>query len=135
MSANPLELFSFYGYPCNHAAVAGARDPDRRRKPRTRLHWPVVLFRAQGAEAIESLTRDLSSCGFSFSAPLLFRIGEILNCSMKIPTHDPNGRLLERNLECRVRVVRARSEEEGGFEVACLIEDYHFAPHVSDIAG
>ena len=97
---------------------------------RTPLHWPVILFRKQGGEAVESLTRDLSSCGFSFSAPLPFLIGEILNCSMKIPTHEPNGKLLERNLECRVRVVRVNAAEEGGFEVACLIEDYHFAPRV-----
>jgi hypothetical protein len=26
--------------------------------------------------------------------------------------------------------VRVNAAEEGGFEVACLIEDYHFAPRV-----
>jgi hypothetical protein len=130
MSANPLELFSVSGAPRSGVAAVGFQHADRRRKARTALHWPVILFRKHGGEAVESLTRDLSSCGFSFSAPSPFLIGEILNCSMKIPTHDPNGKLLERNLECRVRVVRVNAAEGGGFDVGCLIEDYHFAPRV-----
>jgi hypothetical protein len=132
MSANPLVL-SVSGAPRGDADASGLHA-DRRRQLRTPLHWPVVLFRELGGEAIGSLTRDLSSCGFSCSVPSPFLIGEILNCSMKIPTHEPNGKGSERNLECRVRVVRVNAAEEGGFDVACLIEDYHFAPRVSRVS-
>ena len=127
MSANPLELFSVYGALSKAAGERPRQFPDRRRKPRTQLHWPLILFRQQqGGDAIESVTRDLSSRGFSCHSPSPFHIGELLSCAMRIPTHDPNGKLLERILECRVRVVRVMADAEGGFGIGCAIEDYHF---------
>jgi len=127
MSANPLELFSTYGSlekaPGGHAPAPS----ERRQRARTRLHWPLLLFRNQSREAIESVTHDLSSQGFYCLASVPFRVGETLICTMKVPTHDPNGKLLERNLECRVRVVRVKPESDSRFGVACQIEDYHFA--------
>jgi hypothetical protein len=127
MSANPLELFSVHGSLNKGVEGASPHVSERRLRARTRLHWPLLLFRNLRGEAIESITHDLSSGGFYCLAPIAFRIGEALTCSMKIPTHDPNGKRLERNLECRVRVVRVKPESEGQFGVACQIEDYHFA--------
>ena len=131
MPANPLELFSALNCLSKAAAQAPPQFFERRRKARTRLHWPVILFRQQDGDIIESATRDLSSSGFYCLAHAPFRTGELLSCSMKIPTHDPNGKLLERNLECKVRVVRVDAEAEGGFGIACAIEDYHFARTIS----
>ena len=98
-----------------------AQYSERRLRARTQLHWTVILFRRQG-EAVESVTHNLSSSGFYCTAPVSFRLGEQLICSMKVPTHDPNGKLLERNLECRVRVVRVKPDPDGKFGVACQIE-------------
>jgi hypothetical protein len=127
MSANPLELFSTYAGLEKAAAGHAPALSERRHRARTRLHWPLLLFRNQGKEAIESVTHDLSSEGFYCMVPVAFRVGETLICNMKVPTHDPNGKLLERNLECRVRVVRVKAESDGQFGAACHIEDYHFA--------
>jgi hypothetical protein len=132
MSANPLELFSAYGGLSKPAELQNPVAFERRKRARTRLHWPVLLFRNHTAEAIESLTRDLSSGGFYCVAKTRFTPGELLICTLKVPTHDPNGKHLERSLECKVRVMRVESQdEEDTFGVACRIEDYHLA-HVAD---
>src|SRR5215510_2445165 len=128
MSANPLDLFSAYGGLSKPAEIHTATVSERRKRARTRLHWPVLLFRNRGGSAIQSLTRDLSSSGFYCIAKTPFTPGELLTCTLKVPTHDPNGKHLERSLECKVRVVRVDSQEaEATFGVACQIEDYHFA--------
>src|SRR5689334_16327236 len=65
---------------------------ERRRRVRTRLRWPILMFReTPSSEAIDSVTEDLSSSGFYCltNAPLLE--GERLICSIRIPTHDPEG--------------------------------------------
>jgi len=128
MSANPLEIFSAYGALNHPAEVERPVAVERRKRPRTRLHWPVVLFRSHVGNAIESETRDLSSNGFYCLANVAFTPGESLICNIKLPTHDPKGKHLERHLECRVRVVRVEVQDASAmFGVACLIEDYHFA--------
>lgn len=128
MSANPRERISAYGGLNKTADAQATVVSDRRKRARTRLHWPLLLFRNGAADAIESVTRDLSSSGFYCMAQGLFTPGELLICTLRIPTHDPNGRHLERTLECRSRVMRVEEQEtEGVFGVACRIEDYHFA--------
>jgi hypothetical protein len=134
MSANPLELFSAYGGLAKPAELPAPHSSERRKRARTRLHWPVLLFRSHAADAIESLTRDLSSEGFYCLAKMPFTVGESLICTLKVPTHDPNGKHLERSLECKVRVMRVEPQaEEGMFGIACWIEDYHFA-QIADIS-
>ena len=130
MSANPLELFSAYASLNKPAELKTPHTVERRKRARTRLHWPVLLFRNDTMEAIESVTRDLSSGGFYCLTASVFALGEALVCSLKVPTHDPNGKHLEQSLECKVRVVRVEPQETPGmYGVACRIEDYHFAHH------
>src|SRR5579885_710339 len=105
MSANLLDFFSAYVDVAHDAARAKTFPSERRRRARTRVHWPVLLFRSEAAEAISSVTQDLSSCGFYCLATTPVTSGEVLSCTIKVPTHDPNGKHLERYLECRVRVV------------------------------
>jgi hypothetical protein len=127
MSANPLELPAAYSGLNKAAEPKKALPPERRRRARNHLHWSVLLFRNEAADAVESLTRDLSSNGFYCFAGVPFTPGERLICTLKIPTHDPNGKHLEQRLECRVRVVRVEPQGvEGPFGLACQIEDYHF---------
>jgi hypothetical protein len=102
--------------------------PERRQRVRTSVHWPVVLFRSHSAEAVESLTLDLSVGGFYCLSPTAFAAGESLVGLLKMPTHDPGGREAEGHLECRVRVVRVDTVgADGQFGIACRIEDYRFA--------
>jgi hypothetical protein len=101
---------------------------DRRKRARTRLHWPVLMFRHKhGSDAVESTTRDLSSSGFYCLTDVPLREGEDLVCSIKIPTHDPQGKHLECALECKVRVVRVVPGAAGDlFGIGCRIETYRF---------
>lgn len=131
MSANPLELFMAYAGATASTAVAGVFPSERRKRTRTRVHWPVLLFRKEPTDAIASITADLSSSGFYCITRVPFSVGETLTCSLKMPSHDPNGKIFERNLECRVRVVRVEPNQgHSGFGVGCAIEDYHFADMV-----
>src|SRR5258706_15034960 len=109
---------------------------ERRKRVRTRLHWPVLLFRAiPGSDAIDSVTKDLSSSGFFCLTRVQLAEGEKLVCSIKIPTHDPHGKHLERTLECRIQVLRVIPQEtSGSFGIACRIEDCHLS-HVRPEEG
>ena len=125
MSSNPLELFTGYTHGANHPHATAS---ERRKRTRIRVHWPVLLFRAQVGEAITSTTLDLSSSGFYCVTAVPLTPGDALACTLKVPFHDPNGKHLDRILECTVRVVRVEPKHtDSSFGVACHIEDYHFA--------
>ena len=101
---------------------------ERRKRTRNHLRWTVLLFRNTATEAVESLTRDLSSGGFYCTTKVAFTPGERLICTFKIPTYDPSGKDLEHRLECSVRVLRVEAQcAEGTFGLACQIEDYRFS--------
>jgi len=128
MSGDSLELVAAWSGLTN--GIAGnSYSVERRKRVRTRLHWPVLMFRNRpGSDAIESVTRDLSSSGFFCLMRVQLIEGEWLVCSIKIPTHDPHGKHMERTLECRVQVLRVVSQESNdSFGVACRIEDYHLS--------
>ena len=127
MSAKPLERPVVYGGLSEPAELENPLPPERRKRTRNSLHWSVLLFRNNGTEAVESLTRDLSSSGFYCVTRIAFTPGERLICTLSIPTHDPNGTQLERRLECKARVLRVEPQgADGAFGLACQIEDYRF---------
>ena len=128
MSANSMELSAVYGGLKKSAELENLLPSERRKRARNHLHWSLLLFPNRAAEAVESLTRDLSSSGFYCVTGVAFIPGERLICTLKVPTHDPNGKHLEQKLECRVRVMRVEPQgAEGTFGLACQIEDYHFS--------
>ena len=133
MSAYSHEaLANFFG---SHDVLTAKslRDPERRHRARTLVHWPVLFFRDRATEAIETQTQNLSSSGFYCLSRTPLTPGELLFCTLRVPSHEASGKKSIRILECRVRVIR--SEEaltEGYFGIACHIEDYRFAaPHES----
>jgi hypothetical protein len=129
MTANPSELFTAYiGVNKPAESEISATHPERRRRARTKLHWPVLFFRDHSAEAVESLTQDLSSGGFYCLSKTPFTSGERILCTLKIPTYDPVGKQCERTLECEVRVMRVEAAAgEDFYGIACRIDDYRFA--------
>jgi len=127
MSANPSELFTAV-VPVTTGQHSRPLALERRKRPRIQVHWPVLLFRKDVQEAVESTTQDLSSSGFFCETTVPFAPGEELICALKVPFHDPKGKHLDRNLECTVRVVRMEAKtQDSTFGVACRIEDYHIA--------
>lgn len=128
MSANPLDLFIAHAGAAARPQAASVSPSDRRKRARIRVHWPVLLFRAETAGVIRSTTQDLSSSGFYFLSNVALMPGDALACTLKVPFHDPNGKHLDRNLECRARVVRVEPQPtDSCFGIACHIEDYHLA--------
>lgn len=128
MSANPLDLFTANTSAAGRPQQSTAFPSDRRKRARIRVHWTVLLFRSEADDAITSTTLDLSSGGFYCLSSIPLNPGESLDCTLKVPFHDPNGKHLDRNLECRARVVRVEPQSaENSFGIACHIEDYHFA--------
>src|SRR4051794_37975293 len=97
------EIFDRAAASQGAAAIAHIQprtSADRRKRARTRLHWPVLMFRHKhGSNAVESTTRDLSSGGFYCLTDVPLTEGEDLVCSIKVPTHDPQGKHLECALE------------------------------------
>lgn len=102
---------------------AGSRQ-ERRKRMRTLVHWPVLLLRDRGAEAIDTVTQNLSSGGFYCLSPLALTPGESILCALRVPAHDPNGGNRALALECKVSVLRAEAASDGFFGIACRIEDY-----------
>jgi hypothetical protein len=127
MSTDLFGLLSTSSVQKRPDSQGGGFRLERRKRVRTRVHWRVLFFREGAAEAVESLTQNLSSSGFYCLSQAPFACGDLLICVLGVPTHDPpgSGRTLE--LECRVRVVRSEPlGEDGIVGIACRIEDYRF---------
>jgi hypothetical protein len=90
------------------------------------VHWPLAFFRP-GTTALETVTHDLSSDGFYCQACATFVPGEIRDCTLHVPTHNPNGGERVLPVQCRVRIVRVEAlTNDGVYGVGCRIEDYRF---------
>jgi hypothetical protein len=133
MSANPRELFTADASFGNPLSGAAAYQSERRKRARTNVHWAILLFQDQSSEAVETVTRDLSSNGFYCLSRIPFRCGEVLTCCMQVPTHEPFNNAGTLALECRARVVRRDPGKADGLcGIACQIEDYQFATVARD---
>jgi PilZ domain len=119
---------ALHEYPTpNGLSAKEEQHPERRRRPRTLVHWPVLLFREHGDEVIETTTQNLSSCGFYCLLGSSVSAGESLFCRLHVPLPEAPRRKSFGVLECRVRVTRTEPAlAEGLFGVACRIEDYRF---------
>ncbi len=109
---------------------------ERRKQPRLKLSWPVLVFHLTGDRVIETRTHDLCSTGFYFLCPTALEVSTVLGCILSLPAHDTTrkGRCLP--LHCRVRIVRVDHDARNGLAgIACCIEDYHFVPPAEDAAG
>lgn len=99
--------------------------PERRRRARTHVHWPVLLLWDHGFNAIDTVTQNLSSSGFYCFSSTPVAPGAVLRCSLKVPAYDPKGEQRTVTLECRVQVMRSEATLDGAYGIACRIEDYH----------
>lgn len=124
MSANPIDLFAAHVSARETAMIESAFRPERRTRARTQVHWSVLLLPDRAAQAIETVTQNLSSGGFYCFSPEALTPGESLLCTLKLPAFDPKDEEHTLSLECRVRVMRAEAAADGFFGIACRIEDY-----------
>lgn len=130
MSAKPMELAKMRVEAGTSLEVCKPVSAERRKRIRTSVHWPVLLFLGDhnAPSTVESVTEDLSSTGFYCLSRTPLRLGEYLSCTLRIPSNDPSGKSVERHLQCRVIVVRILPDAaDGQYGIACRIEDYCLA--------
>jgi hypothetical protein len=126
MPANSRELFTATASLGKPLGGASAYRSERRKRARTKVHWALLLFQDHAGGAVETVTRDLSSSGFYCLSRIPFACGEVLICSLQIPTYEPFNNERTLTLECRARVVRSEPAANGLCGIACQIEDYRF---------
>ncbi|MGO9009311.1 MAG: PilZ domain-containing protein [Bryobacteraceae bacterium] len=101
--------------------------PDRRRRYRARVHWPVEFERTDGLDFRGTETQDLSSDGFYCRSKVVFTEGDVVSCTLEVPTHRRQASGETLRVRCRVRIVRVDEPDSQGFRgLACRIEEYHF---------
>ena len=99
--------------------------PERRKRIRTRLHWPVEVFGVSTTAVIQTATRDISSIGFYCGSPVLFAPGERIVCILTAPAYHPDAISSVLLLECKVRIVRVEpADEHGAYGLGCQIHEY-----------
>ena len=124
MSVKPIEQVP----PYRALNPDGSARPERRKRGRIQVHWPIWFRDPTGTtEIVESVTSDLSSDGFYFLTRTPFGSGEFRMCTLGVPTNQPWS--IERVLlvECKIKIIRVHSHGEGLYGVGCRIQDYWFA--------
>ena len=118
-----------------HSDLAPENDSsplERRKRARLQVHWRL-LIRQDASSVVETVTHDLSTDGFYCLSVTPFVPGEIRDCTLRVPTHDPENVSRTLQLHCRVRVVRVETLAETGlYGVGCRIENYRFPDFAPD---
>lgn len=110
--------------------------PDRRRRSRLRLAYPLRLYRLGEASRTETKTEDISCEGFFCVTDRRFSPSETLECELVIPGEEP-GQAPEQDiiLRCRADVVRVvPNADKTAFGVACRLADYTIGPEIMEPA-
>jgi hypothetical protein len=113
-------------------SVVGGDAPDRRRRPRLRLAYPLRLRQLGEEVRVETKTEDLSCEGFFCISERVFSPHQTLECELVIPS-DTGGQPVEHDLVLRFRaeVVRVVPQgPEGAFGVACRFAYYTIARQI-----
>lgn len=101
--------------------------PERRRRYRARVHWPVQFERPDGSDLSVTETEDLSSDGFYCRSKAVFVRGDLVHCILEGPSHRPQASGETLLVRCKVRIVRVDEPDSQGFRgIGCRIEEYHF---------
>ena len=125
MSPNLVEANASTAAADNHRGAANR--PERRRRPRTPVRWPVTVFRPNYPDSVDSITLNLSSDGFYCLIDAPCAIGESLLVLLRAPSHHPADGNSTCTLRCQARVLRVEPAD-GRYGIACRIEDYSLDP-------
>jgi len=99
---------------------SAALPPDRRKRARLSVRWPL-RFRD---DAAESVTENLSSDGFYFHSSRALVPGEVRVCSLGLPGF-PTDKQSGIEIECSVRIVRVEAlATVPAYGVGCRILDF-----------
>lgn len=105
--------------------IVTGEAPDRRRRPRLMLTYPVRLFRVGYQSRVETKTENISCEGFFCVTESLFSPREKLECELMLTSE--TDRLVDEAIiiRCHAEVVRVeRLDQDSTFGLACRIADY-----------
>jgi hypothetical protein len=114
--------------------LSSSDAPDRRRRRRLRLAYPLRLYRSGDASRTETKTEDISCEGFFCVTNRHFSPFETLECELLIPVQE-EGLPTEHDivLRCQAEVVRVVHQvDEAAFGIACRLSDYTIGPEIID---
>jgi hypothetical protein len=79
---------------------------DRRKRMRLALSWTVYLSRQGSTQPLHAKTKNVSCEGFYCVVEQPFVVGEVVHCTLVIPTFDPLSSNKTIGLDCHCKVVR-----------------------------
>jgi hypothetical protein len=95
---------------------------ERRKRQRMALHWAVRLKRPLSNGEVRAQTKNLTTDGFYCLSPEPFEPGEVLECTIDLPSS--NELMPGRKLQGPVTVLRAGRVHGKAFGIACRLHDY-----------
>jgi PilZ domain len=105
--------------------------PDRRRRHRVRLAYPIRLQQPGDGLGLVTKTEDLSCEGFFCISEQAFSTHETIECELVITTDQPGETEHDMVLRFHAKVVRVVPQgPRGAFGVACRFEDYTIARQI-----
>lgn len=112
-----------YGRIEGAEALTG-RIPDRRKRPRLAVQWPLQLWRV-AEHVLETFTINVSSSGFYYPSTQPFSVGESLVALLEIPGAAADREFQNVVLRCEVIVLRVEMlVDTRNYGVACRVTDY-----------
>lgn len=87
--------------------------PERRRRVRAEVEWPVRFHPRNPLRSFDVLTKNVSSDGFYCLLDQPFSPGQAVDCVLFVPIHDPGRREDTLVLCCQVRAVHVDILEGG----------------------
>ena len=105
--------------------IVAGKAPDRRRRPRLMLAYPVRLSRVGNGSLVETKTENISCEGFFCITESFFSPREKLDCELML-TSKGDQRMDEAIiLHCQAEVVRVvKHKDNSAFGLACRVADY-----------
>ena len=121
--------------PILSSPILSSNDaPDRRRRRRLRLAYPLRLCRSGEASRTETKTEDISCEGFFCVTDRRFSPFETLECELLIPVQEAGlPAAHDIILRCQAQVVRVvQRVDDAAFGIACRLSDYTIRPGIID---
>jgi len=106
-------------------AILTGEAPERRRRPRLMLAYPLRLFRIGNGSQVETQTVNISCEGFFCITKSYFSPREKLDCELVLIGGNDQPADEAIVLRCRAEVVRVvRENEHSAFGLGCRVADY-----------
>lgn len=101
---------------------------ERRRRPRAVVSWGVQLHYASAPLRVEGRTSNVSSEGLYCVIHVPFKVGELIDYVLAIPTVDAEHRIDLLRFHGQAEVLRVEAVDGDLYGIACRVCDYKVIP-------